>query len=356
MSVKSIVGLISLAIVGALVSWMSYSSTKPPSNIEVVSTNIGKNEVKIATTSISIQSIPPAIAENISAWLWDSPDTFTRDELVKMFQIAQSSKITTIYLRMDDYAYIYGMKSGEEKTAKIKKLNDAARQFILLAGTYRIKVQALGGDTGWADPTERMYPNHFFDGVLQYNAENPDAQFVGIQFDVESHNSAFYKINKTKTLINYLDFVQEMVNKKPKTSTFSMGFAIPFWYDNQNNNGVVLDWRTYGSKPVAYHLFDMLNTTLGGYAVLMDYRNYAEGRDGSIENAKNEIEYVSQNDPHVKIIIGQETTEVSPSKITFYGTDKNYYNAETAKIVQTYRQYPEFAGIAIHHLQSYIDL
>lgn len=305
--------------------------------------------------------IKTAQLPNFSAWLWDSPDIFTKDDLIKMFQLAQSEKITMIYLRMDDYADIYKIKDGNKKITRIKKLNDAAQQFIALAREYNIKVQALGGNTGWADPSERSYPDLFFDGVLNYNNSNIEDQFVGIQFDVESYNSAAYKKNKNQTLTNYLDFVQEMIDKKQKNTAtvknnFYLGFAIPFWYDNENNNGVALNWREFGLKPVAYHLFDILNKTTGGYVVLMDYRNYAVGIDGSIENARNEIEYASKNSPEIKIIIGQETTNVSPSKITFYNTSKEIFRGEVSKIIEAFKFYNVFTGIAIHHLSSYIDL
>lgn len=358
MNTKSTIAIIAIIVVliaTALLFWKTRSPVPSPplSNKQSTSAGTGKDEPKI--TPPSAQKALNTSAANLSAWVWDSPDIFTKDDLVKMFQLAQNEKITMIYLRMDDYAYIYGMKNNGKKTTRIKKLNNATRQFITLAREYGIKVQALGGDTGWADTSERSYPNHFFDGVLNYNNSNPKAQFVGIQFDVESNNSAAYKTNKTQTLANYLDFVREMVNKKPKNTNFAIGFTLPLLYGRQDKD-VILNWQNYGSKLIAYHVFDILNRTSGGYAVLMDYRNYAAGKDGSIENAQNEIEYIFQNSPNIKIIIGQETTKVSPSKITFYDTSKQYFKGEVAKIINVYAQYPEFAGIAIHHLQSYIDL
>ena len=104
-----------------------------------------------------------SISTNLSSWVWDSPDKFTKDELIKMFQIAKDERITTLYLRMDDYADIYGMKDGINKKNRIQKLNEAARQFILLASEYNIEVQALGGYTNWAEIKNLSYPNLFFE-------------------------------------------------------------------------------------------------------------------------------------------------------------------------------------------------
>lgn len=312
-----------------------------------------------ATTTPSTKPIKP-IAKPVtstvfSAWLWDSPDSFTREELVKMFEIAESEKITTIYLRMDDYADIYEIKDNNEKLRRLQVLNSAAENFIILALKYGIKVQALGGNTTWAEPANLSYPNLFFNGVVDYNASHPDAQFVGIQFDVESNNSPSYRLNKQKALLEYLDFVEDMVARKPK-GNFLIGFAIPFLYSTEGNAEGTVDWDGRGSKLVSYHMFDLLNKTTGGYVAFMNYRNFAEGSDGSIERAEDIFNYVSKNDYRVKIVIGQETDKVSPAKITFHDTSKAYFKKEVAKVVSAFEQYPQFAGIAIHHLQSYIDL
>lgn len=299
--------------------------------------------------------------QNFSAWLWDAPNVFTEDELRKMFQIAKEEQIKTVYVRVDDYIDLYGATEGPEKALAIKHLDQANEKFINLAKEYDIAVEALGGDTTWAEPEERIYPELLFDAVVAYNEKYPRARFAGIQFDVEVNNSPAYRKDKTLALTHYLEFVEEIIEKKEgnsitKGGRFSLGFAIPFWYDNQNNNGVVLDWKEVASEPVVYHLFRMLNEISGGYLVLMDYRNYAEGRDGSIDNAMDEIEYASKNARNVKVVVGQETTDVLPAKITFHDTGKEYFKKETSKIIQAFRPYSVFAGVAIHHLPSYIDL
>ncbi|MBP7831525.1 MAG: hypothetical protein KA028_00715 [Candidatus Pacebacteria bacterium] len=312
------------------------------------------NVIDMAKTAIPAKVVNPA-AKNMSAWLWEAPDSFTKAQLDKMFAIAKAEKITMIYVRMDDYIDLYSIKDTKIRTQKVGAFDAAAKQFITTAAAYGIKVQALGGDTGWSELAQREYAYKVFDGVIKYNKANPSAQFVGIQYDVEANNDPAYKIDKTKTLKNYLDFAKIMVDKSKANGNFTIGFAIPFWYDNENNNGVIVDWGGKGSKPVGYHLFDILNGT-NGYAVLMDYRNYAAGTDGSILNAKKELDYVVANKLTTKIIIGQETTDVLPRKITFFDKSKAIFKAEAAKIVAAFSSNLNFGGIAVHHLPSYIDL
>ena len=348
---------ISIFVVAACIITPTNKATNPVATSEeksIVQVTTDNNTETNLTKKIPQKTVVP-IAKNLSTWLWESPDTFTEAQLNKMFAIAETEKITTIYVRMDDYVDLYSIKDSKIKKQKINALDSAAKQFITTATMYNINVQALGGDTDWSEPEQRDYAISVFDAVINYNKANPSARFVGIQYDVEANNDPAYKINKIAVLNNYLDFASIMVSKSKENNNFTLGFTIPFWYDNENNNGVIVEWGGKGFKPVGYHLFDILNNT-NGYAVLMDYRNYATGTDGSIANAEKELNYVKTNKLKTIIIIGQETTDVLPRKITFFDKSKQLFKVEIAKIVAAFAQNLNFGGIAIHHLQSYIDL
>jgi hypothetical protein len=146
-----------------------------------------------------------------------------------------------------------------------------------------------------------------------------------------------------------------MVAKKPAGKSFAIGFTVPFLYVEPSND-ITLDWNGQGSKLVSYHLLGILNQTPGGYIVFMDYRNFADGNDGSIQHAQPLFDYASKNAPNVKIVIGQETTDVAPAKITFFNTSKQEFMAEAEKLLQAFGSYQDFGGIAIHDLPNYINL
>jgi hypothetical protein len=322
--------------------------------IIVIATLILMSSYKRTEAPISEKSDPKAqLNTDFAAWVWDSPTTYKEESLRKMFKIAQENKINILYVRVDDYIHMY----INNDISDIEKMDAAVKTFITVAKEYGIRVEALGGSTGWADPEEATYPGILFDAVIKYNAANPDAKFTGLQFDVESYNSDFYKKSKLKALTNYLNFVQNMANKRVEAGNdFNLGFAVPFWLDDENKNGVTLDWKTQGIKPTVYHMFDILNRIEDSYIVIMDYRNYAQGTDGSIENAKNEMDYASRYTPNVKVVIGQETTQVAPAKITFHGLSKEVFYREVAKILNVYGTDHVFGGMAVHHLESFIDL
>jgi hypothetical protein len=70
--------------------------------------------IDLVKKAIPTKVVNPS-AKNLSAWLWDAPDTFTKAQLDKMFTIAKTEKITMIYVRMDDYIDIYSIKDAKVK-------------------------------------------------------------------------------------------------------------------------------------------------------------------------------------------------------------------------------------------------
>ena len=70
--------------------------------------------IDLVKKAIPTKVVNPS-AKNLSAWLWDAPDTFTKAQLDKMFTIAKAEKITMIYVRMDDYIDLYSIKDAKVK-------------------------------------------------------------------------------------------------------------------------------------------------------------------------------------------------------------------------------------------------
>ena len=85
-----------------------------------------------------------------------------------------------------------------------------------------------------------------------------------------------------------------------------------------------MTWGPTGSaeskttKAAAFHLIDLLAELPEAYLVVMAYRNLASGPDGSIELVRGELEYASQTGAATGIVVGQEFTEVTPEKLSFW--------------------------------------
>jgi hypothetical protein len=88
----------------------------------------------------------------------------------------------------------------------------------------------------------------------------------------------------------------------------------------------------------------------------MSYRNFAEGKDGSIEVSRNELRTAIGITNRTKVIIAQETGNFPPPYITFHGTSKDRFESEISKIDEAFRHQNNFGGFAIHYLNSYLAL
>lgn len=221
------------------------------------------------------------------------------------------------------------------------------RRFNKQAHKRGVSVQALAGDPRWA---MEKYHHRFLEwanDVIKFNkASSPEERFDGLHADVEPYLlGKLWEENSKVVLTQYLD-----VSKKVKDFITASGSEIlfvadvPFWYDDDATLWV--EWQKKFS-PANYHLLDIIDMI-----VVMDYRNFAQGDNGSILLAKNEVDYAASIGK--KVYIGQETGKnLKPEYITFGGTNTDYMEKEIKKLVDTYINNPGFAGIAMHHYISY---
>ena len=88
----------------------------------------------------------------------------------------------------------------------------------------------------------------------------------------------------------------------------------------------------------------------------MSYRNFADGKNGSIDISKNEMKTAKRGGYSTNIILAEETGDVLPRYVTFYSMTKKYFSDETSKLDSAFSSYPNFAGLAIHYANAYFEL
>ncbi len=64
----------------------------------------------------------------------------------------------------------------------------------------------------------------------------------------------------------------------------------------------------------------------------------------------------SQSGHATRLVIAQETSDVRPAEITYYGTSKAYLASQLALIDQAYAGSSAFGGIAIEYIQPFLAL
>jgi hypothetical protein len=284
-------------------------------------------------TTVSYSAVAPEMPEPPRAmWVWD----------VKVFQDDDATKRLLNFCKERNINLLF------YTAYKVKgNLEADYRNFNKRAHKRGILVQALAGDPRWALERYHLRILEWTLEILEFNSASAEIErFDGIHVDVEPYllGKIWEEDNK-----NILAQTLQMY-KKTRTliaqsnSLITFAADLPFWYDDDTD--MWIEWQKRVS-PANYHILDMVDQI-----AIMDYRNFAEGDNGSVLLAKNEISYADSAGK--KVYIGQETGKnLEPAYITFGGTNIDYMEKEIKKLVNAYINYKSFAGIAIHHYVSY---
>ena len=268
-------------------------------------------------------------------WVWDVTLPASKDATKRLLDFCKSKNINRLYLS----AY----NLNEENSRNFRIFNQAAHN-------YGIFVNALGGDPRWGLERYHQQPLRWVEDILSFNrASKPKERFDGIQNDTEIYLlGKRWEQEKEKVLKEYLDLNKKIVElRQIEEADIAYACDIPFWYDDDPSMLVNWDGAT---KPPSFHILDTVDSI-----TVMDYRNFADGPNGSIALAKNEVEYASSLKK--KAYIGQETNEnLYPEYISFGGKTEQEMESQIRKLVEAYINQPGFAGIAMHHYTSYRKL
>ena len=268
-------------------------------------------------------------------WVWDIKIFQDEEATQRLLNFCKEKNISTLFYTA------YKVTGAVERDY---------RRFNSQAHKRNILVHALAGDPRWA---LEKYHHRFLEwakDVLEFNSKAPlNERFDGIHSDVEPYLLAKpWEADSKSILIQYLE-----MNRKAKVfikqSAQAIAFAadVPFWYDD--DTAMWVEWRNKFA-PANYHILDMLDQI-----AIMDYRNFAEGANGSIALAAKEVEYAAS--VNKKVYIGQETKEnLYPPYVTFGGMTEENMERQIKKLVEVYINSPGFAGIAMHHYTSYRKL
>lgn len=104
------------------------------------------------------------------------------------------------------------------------------------------------------------------------------------------------------------------------------------------------------------HLLGILEKKPKSTILLMSYRDFFDGPNGTREISEAEIKEATQGGYATKIIVGQETGNVDPAFITFYGSTKSVVMAELVKINAGFKGYSKYGGTAVHYVDSFLEL
>lgn len=299
-----------------------------------------------------------------AVWDWSNILSKEPEALNDMADFMHMHQLNAVYVDVSAYKDVLGDTDTQQAAADKQKLTAAIERYVTALQKRDIRVYAAAGDTHWSDPDKTYIPLAILSFVQDYNAHHPAAQLAGVEFDIESYNQEGFSDGsetvKSLVLTDYLDMVDKLVrangeyiNKTGKQ--LELGFAIPYWFDDENGNIPTIAWHGE-TGPTLYHLLDQLNTLPKSNVVVMAYRNAARGNDGVIAHSRTEIDYARTKAPRVQVIIGQDVTNVEPAKITYFGTSRTELSAQFGYIKDEFKDSGVLGGIAINDLSGYQDM
>ncbi len=286
---------------------------------------------------------PAAAAAPRAVWVWEE-DAFrlldkdeSRDEAFAFFA---RRNLSTVYLYADEFQGRNIIRDDPGKYRRlIAALHSRGCKVYALLGSIYLKTQE------YILPERRAVAARMFENVLRYNAGSAAGErFDGVNLDIEPYLLDDWSENRALRATQYLDLAAEFMRLKRKSGdAFAVGPAMPFWFD-----GIDVAWKGK-SRRLSDHVQDVYD-----YVAIMDYRNFAEGSDGIIAHAADELTYADRTGRSV--VIGVETLLTEPRKVTFYGMGHDAMEEQLRIAEAAFASHPSFAGFAIHHLGSYRNM
>lgn len=299
--------------------------------------------------------------KTIAVWDWSNPMTRDSKELSDLARYLYMHQVNTVYV---DITVLADIQQANDE-AEMARLTQSLKRYVTAMSKRNIRVFAAAGHVDWSKPSLRHIPLAIQQYTYEYNRDHPNARLAGLEFDIESYNQIGFEhassTEKSLVLIELLNTVYEVVMQHheylqdTRDSAFEIGFAVPYWFDNQNGNIPPVTWHG-NTGPTIYHLLDTLNTMPSSNIVVMAYRNAASGSDGTIFHSRTEVEYAQAKARNVQVIIGQEVTDIEPAKITFAGMTPTELSNEVSVITEAFKHIPAYGGIAINDLQGLQEL
>ena len=211
-----------------------------------------------------------------------------------------------------------------------------------------LQVYALSGDPFWGVSCGENLPGQvacmqdgwdFYQNVID----------VGLPFDGFIDNTEPYNADSDDwwsrlddRAQQYLDFYHGLRDRIG--NSVHLTSTIPFWYDQDPETSCMkLDGKNGPCKPLNWYV-----ATIADDCAIMDYRDVADGPNGLVTHAIDEIA------TH-KTIIGIETQELGmqDDSLTFFEEGEAVMEAELTKVYNAFVGDSNFLGFFIHYYGSY---
>lgn len=217
------------------------------------------------------------------------------------------------------------------------------------------RVDAVGGDPKWAT-TRPQGPAQLLAALARVEAQLPAGALDGVQFDVEPWGTSSWRRHAVADTEDWLRFVQTTVADWQRDGlTGSLGFTVPYWFDGAT--GGVPEVTFAGATSYPFQLSLGLLAPLPDTVLdVMAYRNTVTGSNGSEALFDTNLQAVVAAGSHTTLLFGQETGDVKPRSITFYGLGCAALQSAAAQIGSAFDGAAGYGGIAVDDVETLLSL
>lgn len=307
--------------------------------------------VLVPAPTLASTPAPASHAKEFGVWEWTPLSQMSAATMQQVVNEAAANGFTAIYTTIDEYLTIDAMPNGTTKTQQLAAYEQSVNTFLTLAARKGIAVDAEAGWRDWAVPGNTWQAYDIMSFVSSYNQSHA-AKFRGVQYDIEPYLLPQYATSEGTVLTQYVQLVEGLVNQA-KSSSLPLGFDIPIFYTA--SAGATPEITVDGITSYPYdHILRLLNEIPNGQLLLMDYRNFAAGDNGTIDLANDEVH--AADGTNVKVIVGQETGPVTPSYVTFYGMPKSTLYTQIGLVNSAFGSDGSYDGTAIDYMDYFLEL
>jgi hypothetical protein len=291
----------------------------------------------------------------VGVWSWTAPDSETTAQKAAHADSLKKLGITDVYIDISSYIDHAELPDLQARKQQVGSFTQSLREEASTLTSRGIRPHAVAGNTRWANPDSAYIPLKVQQYISTYNQESsPHERMASLQFDIEFYSDKNFSDAPLQNTEEYLALVDRLVAAHQQLfingGQIPLGFAVPTWFDGNNQDMPKLP------RPIGAQLMDKLQGIPDSYIVIMDYRKQTDGEDGSIAKAKTLFDMAQSGHSPVKLLIGQETVDVQPKKITFYGSSQNELVNATTTLNEAFSAYPQFTGFVINDEAGLLQL
>ena len=291
--------------------------------------------------------------EEHGSWIWTPTMQMSPEYIESILSRSKKEGVNVIYLSIDSYLDIFTMEKGLERERQKQLFTDKIRYFIKSANQKGIEVDAEAGWQNWAEAGNEYKGLAIVNFVKNFN-DSEEEKFRGFQYDVEPYLLEEYKEDPAPVLKRFATLVDK-TEKFIGESDLRFSVVVPDFFDEKDKMTPKFSYAGRRAS-IFKHLLNILERRENSSIIIMSYRNFAEGKDGSIEVTENEMKTAKKGRYSTQIIVAQEVGDVPPPYITFHNTSKTHLEQEVAKIQSAFSPSANFGGLAIHYINAYLDL